>query len=196
MQLKDVLFVHLPQLPRAVDNFRLVSFTVSTWEWVYATNLSLLQRETREGERDRETSKRHVEEAHSILRTAILLPQRLRWYWGKIISLRMLSNLRLTDLLVTIAQQTSTVQNLPSGLYYSPPQSYSSFFTTGVMSVVITSLLSPSVGVRVCKPSNGGGDCRTTFIVTNGITAIRWLFFFLYDFVKEPIQWHLLLPPA
>jgi hypothetical protein len=37
--------------------------------------LSRLQRETRE--RERQTSKRHVGEAHSVLTTAILLPQRL-----------------------------------------------------------------------------------------------------------------------
>jgi hypothetical protein len=30
------------------DNFRPMSFTVSAWEWVYATNLHRLQRETRE----------------------------------------------------------------------------------------------------------------------------------------------------
>jgi hypothetical protein len=61
---------------RRADNFRPVSFTVSAWEWVYATNLSRLQGETRERERERWTSKRHVGEAHSVLITVILLPQR------------------------------------------------------------------------------------------------------------------------
>jgi hypothetical protein len=64
---------------RCADNPRPV-FTVSAWEWVYAMNLFRLQRETRERER---TSKRHVGEAHSVLITAILLPQRPRCYWGK-----------------------------------------------------------------------------------------------------------------
>jgi hypothetical protein len=95
---------------RRADNARPVSFTGSAWEWVYATDLSRLQRET---------SKRHVEEAHSVLTIAILLPQRLSCYWGKIVSLRMLTNLRLADLRLTTAQQRSTGQNLPSDLYRS-----------------------------------------------------------------------------
>jgi hypothetical protein len=37
-------------------------------------------------ERKRETSKRHVGDAHSVLITAILLPGRLSCYWGKIVS--------------------------------------------------------------------------------------------------------------
>jgi hypothetical protein len=74
----------------------------------------LVCREKRERERERETSKRHVGEAHSVLITAILLPQRLSCYWGEIVSLRMLTNLRLADLRVTTAQQRSTGQNLPS----------------------------------------------------------------------------------
>jgi hypothetical protein len=53
---------------RHPDNSRPVSFTVSAWDWVYATNLYRLRRE-------RETSKRHVGEAHCVLTTAILLPQ-------------------------------------------------------------------------------------------------------------------------
>jgi hypothetical protein len=76
---------------RRADNSRSVSFTVNAWEWVCATNLSRLQRETRETE----ISKRHVGEARSVLVTAILLPQRLSCYWGKTVSLRMLTNLRL-----------------------------------------------------------------------------------------------------
>jgi hypothetical protein len=73
---------------RRADNSRPVS-TVSAWEWVYATSLCRLQRETRE----RETSKRLVGEAHSVLVTAILLPQHVSCYWGKIVSLRMLADL-------------------------------------------------------------------------------------------------------
>jgi hypothetical protein len=88
---------------RHADKSRPVSYTVSAWEWVYATNLSRLQRET---------IKRHVGEAHSVLTAAILLPQRLSCYWGKIVSLRMLADLRLS-----IAQQRTTGQYLPSGLY-------------------------------------------------------------------------------
>jgi hypothetical protein len=41
---------------RRADTSRPVSFTVSAWEWVYATNLSHLQIET---------NKRHGGEAHS-----------------------------------------------------------------------------------------------------------------------------------
>jgi hypothetical protein len=66
---------------RRADNFRRVSFTASAWEGVYATNLSRQQRETRE--KEGETSERHVGKAHSVLITAILLPQRLSCYWGK-----------------------------------------------------------------------------------------------------------------
>jgi hypothetical protein len=92
---------------RRADNFRPVSITVSAWEWVYATNLSRLQRETRE------RSKRHVGKEHSVLTTAILLPC---CYWGKIVSLR-------------TAQQGSAGQNLPSVLYnvhlcLPPPDHY------------------------------------------------------------------------
>jgi hypothetical protein len=70
-------------------------------------------------DRERETSERHVGEAHSVLTTAILLPQRLSCYPDKIVSLRMLTNLRLVDLRLTTAQQKSTGQNLPSVLYQS-----------------------------------------------------------------------------
>jgi hypothetical protein len=63
----DVMAASQPY--RRADNSRPVSFTVSAWERVYATNLSRLQRETREreGERERETTKRHVGEAHTVL---------------------------------------------------------------------------------------------------------------------------------
>jgi hypothetical protein len=93
---------------RRADTSRPVSFTVSAWEWVYATNLTRLQRET---------SKRHVAEAHSVLTAAILLPQRLGCYWGKTVSLRMLTNLRLADLRLNTAQQRTTGQNMPCDLY-------------------------------------------------------------------------------
>jgi hypothetical protein len=58
-----------------------------------------------------------VGEARSVLTTAILLPQRLSCYWGKIVSLRMFTNLKLSDLHLTTAQQRFTGQNLPSDLY-------------------------------------------------------------------------------
>jgi hypothetical protein len=64
---------------RRADKFWAVPFTVSPWEWVYAKNSPRLERETRE----RDTSKRHVGK-HSLLISAILLPQHLRCYWGKI----------------------------------------------------------------------------------------------------------------
>jgi hypothetical protein len=92
---------------RRADNSWPVSFTVSAWEWVYATNISRLQRET---------SKRHVGEAYSVLTTAILLPQHLSCYRGRIVWLRMLTNVRLADVRLATAQQRSTGQNLPSGL--------------------------------------------------------------------------------
>jgi hypothetical protein len=103
------------------DNLRPVFSAVSAWEWACATNLSRLQRETRdrerEREREREISKQHVGEAHSVLITPVLLPQRLSCYWCKIVSLHMLTNLRLADMRLTTAQQRSTGQNLPSDLY-------------------------------------------------------------------------------
>jgi hypothetical protein len=68
-------------------------------------------------ERERETSKRHVGEAHSVLTTVILLSKGLNCYWGKIVSLRMFTNLRLVDLRLTTAQQRSTGQNLLSHLF-------------------------------------------------------------------------------
>jgi hypothetical protein len=87
-----------------------VSFTVSAWESMLRTYLVCREKE-------RETSKLHVGDGHSVLITAILLPKRLCCYWGKTVSLRMLTNLRLADLRMTTAQQRSTVQNLPSDLY-------------------------------------------------------------------------------
>jgi hypothetical protein len=61
---------------RRADNSGPVFFTVSAWEWVYAMK-ERRERNKRGGKRERETSKRHVGEAHSALITAILLPQRL-----------------------------------------------------------------------------------------------------------------------
>jgi hypothetical protein len=58
------------------------------------------------------TSKRYVGEAHSVLTTEILLPQRLSCYWARTVSLRMLADLRLPT-----AQQRTIGQNLPLGLY-------------------------------------------------------------------------------
>jgi hypothetical protein len=67
-------------------------------------------------ERERETSQQLVGVANGALVTAILVPQRLSCYWGKIVSLRMLTNLRLADFHLTTAQQRTTGQNLPSDL--------------------------------------------------------------------------------
>jgi hypothetical protein len=78
--------------------------------------ISSAERNKREREREK-NKKQYVEEAHSVLITAILLPQRLSCYWGKIVSLRMLTNLRLADLRLSTAQQRSTGQNLLSDLY-------------------------------------------------------------------------------
>jgi hypothetical protein len=96
---------------RRTDNFRPVSFSVSAWEWVYATNLSRLP------EGGGGISKRDVGEAHSILTTATLLSQRLSCYWGKIMALLMLTNLMIAGLRLTTAQRRSAGQNLPSDLY-------------------------------------------------------------------------------
>jgi hypothetical protein len=81
------------------------------------TYLDSREKQERVRERERETSKRHVGKAHSVLIIAILLAQRLSCYWDKIVSLPMLTNLRLADLRLTTAQQRSTGQNLPSCLY-------------------------------------------------------------------------------
>jgi hypothetical protein len=97
---------------RRADNSLPVSFTVSAWEWVYATNLSRLQRET---------SKRYVGEAHRVLITAILLPQRLSSYWGKIMSLRMLTNLRLAYLRVWALRNREPLAKIFRPTYTPPP---------------------------------------------------------------------------
>jgi hypothetical protein len=103
---------------RCTDNFRPVSLTVSAIEWVHAMKLSRLQRKTGERERERERegdrNKQTARGRNSALTTVILLPQRLSCYWGKIMSLRMLTNLRLADLILTAEQQRTTGQNLPS----------------------------------------------------------------------------------
>jgi hypothetical protein len=57
-----------------------------------------------------------VGEAHSVLITDILLPQHPSCYRGKIMSLRMLTNLRLADWHLATAQQRATGQNLPCDL--------------------------------------------------------------------------------
>jgi hypothetical protein len=57
-------------------------------------------------ERERERNKKlHLEEAHNVLTTVILLHQRLSCYCGKIVSLSMLTNLRLADLSLTTAHR-------------------------------------------------------------------------------------------
>jgi hypothetical protein len=148
-------------LCRHADNYRLVSFTVSAWEWVYATNFSRPRRE-------RERSKRHVEEARSVLITAILLLQRLSFYWGKI----MLTNLRLADLRLTTAQQRSTGQNLPSHLYIGVVL-IGNFLLKEVWQMLVTQMtregevnLRPTVSRPVCpgvrRPS---GTCDQFFFL-------------------------------
>jgi hypothetical protein len=94
---------------RRADNSRLMSFTVSAWECLCYEIISSAAR----NERQKKSSKRHVGEGHSVLITAILLPQRMRCCWGKIVPLRMITNFRLRDLRLTTAQQRSTGQNLP-----------------------------------------------------------------------------------
>jgi hypothetical protein len=89
------------------------------YELISSADKNKRERE-RERERKRETRKRHVGVANSILIRTILLPQRLSCYWGKIVSLRMITNLRFADLRLTTAQQRSTGQNLPSDLYCFP----------------------------------------------------------------------------
>jgi hypothetical protein len=64
-------------------------------------------------EREREASKRHVGEAQGVLITATLLLQRLNCYCVKVVSLRMLTDLRLTT-----AQQRTSGQNLQPDLYH------------------------------------------------------------------------------
>jgi hypothetical protein len=83
---------------RSVEDSRPVSFTAGAWQSVYAMSLSRLQRET---------SKRHVGEAHSVLTAAILLHQRLSC-WGKIVSLRMrVSTLSVLTAAILLSQHLS-----------------------------------------------------------------------------------------
>jgi hypothetical protein len=132
-RLHGIALYHIIEAPIILDNSRPMSFNVSARGRVYATNLPRLQRET---------SKRRVREAHSILTTAILLPQRLRCYWGKIVSLRTLINLRLADMRLTTAQQRTKGQNLPSDLYIP--------FTAGAVGVATDyGLHGTGVGIRV-----------------------------------------------
>jgi hypothetical protein len=146
------------QCYRRADNSRPVSFTVSAWERVYATNLSRLQRET---------SKRHMGEAHSVLTTAILIPQRLSCYWGKIVSLRMLAYLRLTT-----AQQRTIGQNLPSELYSSFPS-----LTKHALSLLPVSSTSTYVTKRAWW--YGGGKMRTCCWLYKPTSVCRWIPFLL-----------------
>jgi hypothetical protein len=72
--------------------------------------ISSADRNYRERERGREREGWNKQparksEAHGVLTTAILLPQRLSCRPGKIVSLRMLTDLRLADSRLTTAQQ-------------------------------------------------------------------------------------------
>jgi hypothetical protein len=70
-----------------------VSFTLSAWERVCATNCRENIRRLAAGKQlARGNSTQHL------LITAILLAQRLTSYWGNIVSLRMLINLKLANL--------------------------------------------------------------------------------------------------
>jgi hypothetical protein len=70
-----------------------VSFTVSAWERVYATNCRENIRRLAAGKQlARGNSTQYI------LITAILLAQRLTSYWGNIVSLRMLMNLGVRPL--------------------------------------------------------------------------------------------------
>jgi hypothetical protein len=108
---------------RRDETVRPLFFKVSAWEWVYGTNST---RACKYQARGLVGMVAAVGRGGHVLPkgtpgfeiTAILLPQRLSWYWRKIVSLRMLTNLRLTDLRVTTAQQRSTGWNLPSVLYF------------------------------------------------------------------------------
>jgi hypothetical protein len=95
---------------------RCPSLSAHESESMLRTYLVFREKQERERERERETTKRHAGEAHSALTTAILLPQCLSCCKGKIVLLRMLTNLKLADLRLTTAQQRSTGQNLPSNL--------------------------------------------------------------------------------
>jgi hypothetical protein len=60
---------------RSADNSRQVSFNVSAWEWVYATNLSRLLRETRDKQTARGRSTHCTNNSDPITSTSELLRQ-------------------------------------------------------------------------------------------------------------------------
>jgi hypothetical protein len=103
-----------PRIYRRTDNSWSVSFSVSAWVWVYASNLPRLRIYKRERNKQTERGK-----STQCTKAEILLPQRLNCYWRKIVSLRMLTNLRLPDLRLATEQQRSSGQNLPSYLYHT-----------------------------------------------------------------------------
>jgi hypothetical protein len=101
------IFLCYRLLYRRADNSRPMSFTVTAREWVYATNFC---RENKR-ERERETSTLHVGETHSVLTTANILPRRLSYcYWGKIVSLRMFTNLASDHWAIAIHRSKSAVR--------------------------------------------------------------------------------------
>jgi hypothetical protein len=80
-----------------------------------------------------------VEKTPYLLITAILIPQSLSCYWGKILSLRMISYLRLNDLRLTTAHQRSTGQNLPSLVYTNYESLSSRLYPTAIALQIWTS---------------------------------------------------------
>jgi hypothetical protein len=98
---------------------RCPSLSAHESEFMLRTFLVCRKKQDRKRERERETSKRHVGEAHSVIITAILLSQHVSCYWGKTVSLRMLTNHRFADLRLNTVQQRAIGQNLLSDLQLS-----------------------------------------------------------------------------
>jgi hypothetical protein len=120
---QSVCFIHCSHSPKncciATAQLR---YSVNVF-WLYRHGRVLHCQRMRVGlcyELQRETSKQHVGETHSVLTTAILLLQCLSCYWGTIVSLILGSP---TCLHLTTVQQRSTGQNLLPDLYLVVPSS-------------------------------------------------------------------------
>jgi hypothetical protein len=155
-------FTSNPSLPEGREEFIGTLIILGRCPWLSAhesesmLRIYLVCRDTQE----RATSKRHVGNAHSVLITAILLPQRLSCYWGKIVSLRILTNLRLADLRLTTAQQRSTGQNLESDIYLR------NFRTENIPAV---------------SPCNSCSGCRYPVL----LSLVFWYWFFRLQSVNK-----------